>query len=129
MLRRAAVVIGFGLGVGAGAAACGGAPAKDTGPAWPKSAGWEPAESWEEDGGETLEPKSNGDVAAIERSEDASSGGEAGDAIDVEVIEVVAPAPGDGGEARPTGGDGEPKVDDTFVPEETIIVIEGEPTP
>lgn len=128
MLRRAAVVIGFGLGVGAGAAGCGGAPAKDTGPAWPKSAGWEPAESWEEDGGETLEPKTNGDVAAIERSEDASRGGEVGDAIDVEVIEVVAPAAGDGAEAPPAG-DGEPKVDDTFVPEETIIIIEGEPTP
>jgi hypothetical protein len=109
MLRRVIVVSAL------LSAACGGKP-KDTGPAWPKSAGWETPETWEEDGGESLEPKAGGDVAQMEHSEDAPT-------LD-EILAVELPD-----EPPPEPTPEEPKVDDTFVPEETIIIIEGDPAP
>lgn len=94
-------------------AACG-KPAASSGPAWPKSAGWEPVEDWKEDGGESLAPRGD-DVAAIEGSDDSAPAG------DTETTVEVTPEPPPPDAPTPPPGV-EP------VPDETII-IEGELPP
>lgn len=64
------------------AAACGGSRAHE--PAWPKS---QPVESWEEDGGESIEPKVAADVAAVESSDEPPA-----DSYEV-TVEIDEPAP------------------------------------
>jgi hypothetical protein len=95
-------------------AACG-KPAASSGPAWPKSAGWEPVEDWKEDGGESIEPRNADDVAAIESSDDPVPAGSTETTVEV----TPEPPPADAPTPPPAV---EP------VPDETII-IEGELPP
>ena len=90
--------------------ACG-KPAASSGPAWPKSAGWEPVEDWKEDGGESIEPQVPEEVAAVEHGDEPKAEGDADTKTTVEVSPEPLP---------------EPPVES--VPEETII-IEGELPP
>lgn len=94
-------------------AACGGGKASSSGPAWPKSAGWETPKDWKEDGGESLAPQVPDEVAAVEISDEPTA--EGGTKVTVEVSPAL---PTDAPTPPP-----EPPVE--FVPEETII-IEGE---
>jgi len=90
--------------------ACGGKGSPE--PAWPKSAGHVPPESWEEDGGESLEPQ--GDTAV-------ESGGEPEEPVDPEVQALI-----DEALTSPTTGDTPPA---TSPEDEMIIIDEGDPPP
>lgn len=92
-------------------AACGGKGSPE--PAWPKSAGHVPPESWEEDGGESLEPQ--GDTAV----ESGGTGGE--EPVDPEIQALI-----DEALTSPTTGDTPPP---TTTEDEMIIIDEGDPPP
>jgi hypothetical protein len=102
-----------GIAVTLALAACGG-KRDASGPAWPKSAGWDLPEDWKEDGGESIDPVDDG-VAQVERAEEPA----ATPAVSVEVTPEEPPAD------APTPPPGDAPPPDEPVPEETII-IEGE---
>ncbi len=108
-LWTAVAVAAAALGVAAG---CGGR-GTDTGPAWPKSAGYVPADSWKEDGGQSLAPQVPPEVAAIEASSDGSS------SSDEDVVVVVADDPDEDTATEPAT---EPAIDDSYVSDEIIII-------
>jgi hypothetical protein len=98
------------------AAACGGDRGA-AGPPWPRSAGHVPADSWEEDGGESLAPR-HARMSAAERSASTTVSADLEVTIDVEISDdTVTPQP-----------PGEPTLDDDVTAGETII-IDGEPPP
>jgi len=98
-------------------AACGGRAAS-RGPAWPKSAGWEKPDTWQEDGGESLAPREQ-HLSAVETSDDAAADVEPAADIDTTTVEVTpGPTP-----------DGPVPDDATPPPAEGEIIIEGEAPP
>jgi len=94
-------------------AACGG-KATASGPAWPKSAGWETPEDWKEDGGQSIDPESS-EVAAVESSDEPGAGadGEAVTTVEPEAPPADAPIP-------------DPETPEIEIVPEEAIIIEGE---
>lgn len=101
-------------------AGCGG-KATSSGPAWPASAGWVTPATWQEDGGESIEPRVTDEVAAIESSDDPSGDTTVDVDIDPTIDDTFL-------EEVPAVDAPPPPFDETYVPEETII-IEGELPP
>jgi hypothetical protein len=97
-------------------AACGGR-ASSPEPAWPKSAGWQTPDSWEEDGGESLEPRAD-HLSAVEESEPEVLPEEPVDSSPADVMLEAQPEVPSSSDAAPA--DATP---------EGAIIIEGEPPP
>jgi len=90
-----------------------------TGPAWPKSAGYPPAESSEDDGGESLEPRKE-HLSAVEKSEP----GEIDLGVDDSVVEVtIDPEP----DAAPATTTPPPDAGPPTVDGGEIIIVDGAP--
>jgi hypothetical protein len=99
-----------------GLGACGGA--SNSGPAWPKSAGTVTPDTWEEDGGESIEPRVASDVTAIESSSEPL--------FDfTEVTVDIDPEPSDTPAELPP----EPPLTYDYTIDGGTIVIEGDPPP
>jgi len=114
-MRSIPVFLGAAIVVAAGA--CGSA-ALPSGPAWPKSAGTVAVEDWKDDGGESLEPRTSTEVAALEDSGDEAE--DASEGEDAEEAETEATAD----ETATDESSGEVEYEEIFVEEE--IVIEGD---
>jgi hypothetical protein len=113
---RHRIVLTFAAGVvSATLAACGGA--SKSGPAWPKSAGNMTPDTWEEDGGESIEPRVASDAAPVESGSDPLF-----DFLDFNLD--ATPPPPDTTQVEVTPA----PPPDEVLPEETII-IEGDPPP
>jgi hypothetical protein len=97
------------------AAACGGRSSSPE-PAWPKSAGWETPDTWEEDGGESLEPRAD-HLSAVEDSEPEVLPEEPVESSPEDVMLEAQPEVPSSSDASP---DATP---------DGAIIIEGEPPP
>ncbi len=98
-------------------AACGGASKHE--PAWPKSAGTVPAETWQEDGGQSIEPREPTDVAAAESVDDPLI-----DFGDLTIDIAPDPVPTAASDVPP-----DPPINFDITPDDTITIDGNAPPP